>query len=341
MTMHKHDNQSQLDAFNGTATGPTGPTGAGVDGATGPTGIGATGPTGPTGVVGPSGSQGTAGFVSWVGTIEEKVKNLAGLSPQVIVTGVAAGDLQTAINNAVANDVIEVQTNATYDPIDLLPAKALTIKAGFGYAPIITGANAIRILNRASNVTVSGFILPACTTADGNALGAAIAMEDRAIARDITFHACSVRDVTSGPGVMLSMHNSLVSSFTLATIVGNGSETTITFARSYDFQVGMSILVAGTGVAGFNTIHTITDRAALLQALEQTRRQGYAVGAEELETGLNSVAAPVRDHTGAVVAAVSISGPAYRVPAERLPALAEAALETAGRISRAMGFTIR
>ena len=86
------------------------------------------------------------------------------------------------------------------------------------------------------------------------------------------------------------------------------------------------------------TPRTITERAELEQKLERVRRQGYALAQEELEEGLNSAAAPVRDRSGRVCAAISLSGPAYRVTAERLPEIAAELMETAEQISRRLGY---
>jgi DNA-binding IclR family transcriptional regulator len=66
------------------------------------------------------------------------------------------------------------------------------------------------------------------------------------------------------------------------------------------------------------TAHTITKRSALDEALAAVRRDGYATAVAELEEGLVAVAAPVRDGTGACVAALSISGPAFRMRPESL-----------------------
>ncbi|MET9523477.1 IclR family transcriptional regulator domain-containing protein [Streptomyces coeruleorubidus] len=55
------------------------------------------------------------------------------------------------------------------------------------------------------------------------------------------------------------------------------------------------------------TTRTITTRGALRTELRRVRRQGYAVVDQELEEGLRSVAAPVRDRDGEVVAAVNIA----------------------------------
>lgn len=55
------------------------------------------------------------------------------------------------------------------------------------------------------------------------------------------------------------------------------------------------------------TPHTITDPDALLAEIDRVARQGWSLVDEELELGLRSIAAPVRDATGTVVAAVNLS----------------------------------
>lgn len=60
------------------------------------------------------------------------------------------------------------------------------------------------------------------------------------------------------------------------------------------------------------TSRTITRPRDLRTALGQVRGQGWAVVDQELEEGLRSVAAPLRDGTGRVVAAVNVSAPVRR-----------------------------
>lgn len=55
------------------------------------------------------------------------------------------------------------------------------------------------------------------------------------------------------------------------------------------------------------TPHTITDPGQFREALERARRQGWSLVSEERERGLIAVSAPIRDHTGKVVAALSSS----------------------------------
>jgi IclR family transcriptional regulator, acetate operon repressor len=98
-------------------------------------------------------------------------------------------------------------------------------------------------------------------------------------------------------------------------------------------------LIAGRPLVEY-TPRTIMDVVLLKEELARVGHQGYALGLEELEVGLNSVAAPVRDHTGAVVAAASLSGPTYRLTGELLPDLTSHVLETASLISRALGWEV-
>jgi IclR family transcriptional regulator, acetate operon repressor len=86
------------------------------------------------------------------------------------------------------------------------------------------------------------------------------------------------------------------------------------------------------------TPRTIVDRRELRAELERTRRAGFAVAVEELELGLHAVAAPVFDAGGACVAAVSVSGPAYRLPEPRLPEVGALCAETAAEVSARLGF---
>lgn len=66
------------------------------------------------------------------------------------------------------------------------------------------------------------------------------------------------------------------------------------------------------------TSHTITSPDRLRTELAQVRDQGWALVDQELEEGLRSIAAPVRDRAGRVVAAVNVSTHASRTTVERL-----------------------
>jgi DNA-binding IclR family transcriptional regulator len=93
----------------------------------------------------------------------------------------------------------------------------------------------------------------------------------------------------------------------------------------------------GRGLERF-TPNTHTDPVALEDELAQVRDRGHAITLGELEVGLNAVAVPVRGEEGRVVAALSASGPAYRMTPERITSIL-GDLESAGEeLSHRMGF---
>jgi IclR family acetate operon transcriptional repressor len=82
------------------------------------------------------------------------------------------------------------------------------------------------------------------------------------------------------------------------------------------------------------TESTITSSLQLHEAMYEIRREGYALNLEERELGVRSVAAPVMDHEGNVVASVCIGGPSFRVSEDDLRGrLADLVSATAEQIS--------
>jgi DNA-binding IclR family transcriptional regulator len=86
---------------------------------------------------------------------------------------------------------------------------------------------------------------------------------------------------------------------------------------------------------------TITDAAKLRSQLDEVAARGYAQTMEELEEGLNAVAAPVRRADGEVVASLSVSGPAFRMRPVDLPRAGRLVKESATAISRRLGYVER
>lgn len=82
---------------------------------------------------------------------------------------------------------------------------------------------------------------------------------------------------------------------------------------------------------------TITDTAALIKELKVVREQGWARSIGERKSGAASVAAPVFDHTGKVVAAVSVCGPKERFETV-VDDCRDALLETTARLSARLGW---
>jgi IclR family KDG regulon transcriptional repressor len=87
------------------------------------------------------------------------------------------------------------------------------------------------------------------------------------------------------------------------------------------------------------TAHTITDGKKLKEELTRVRRQGYAVDSEELELGLFCVAAPIKNHLGQTVAAVSISGPGVRVTRAKIREFIPLVTKTGSEISHMLGYS--
>ena len=85
------------------------------------------------------------------------------------------------------------------------------------------------------------------------------------------------------------------------------------------------------------TPNTITDPEAFLAEMQRVRRNGYAINRGEWRLAVNGLAAPILDGTGAVIAAIGISGPESRLRLARLRALAEEVAEAARRLSAELG----
>ncbi|MGH9068071.1 MAG: IclR family transcriptional regulator [Acidimicrobiales bacterium] len=82
---------------------------------------------------------------------------------------------------------------------------------------------------------------------------------------------------------------------------------------------------------------TITDPGRLVGLLDQVAEAGWAGAFEELEVGLNAVAAPIRSFDGDVVAALSVSGPSYRMTREAACEVATSVVKAADEISAQLG----
>jgi DNA-binding IclR family transcriptional regulator len=86
------------------------------------------------------------------------------------------------------------------------------------------------------------------------------------------------------------------------------------------------------------TSNTITDAEEFKKHLAVIREQGIAYDFGELEPLVNCVAAPVKNHIGQVIAAVSVSGPASRLDKNRLKIIGSEVKEAVGIISEKFGY---
>ncbi len=86
------------------------------------------------------------------------------------------------------------------------------------------------------------------------------------------------------------------------------------------------------------TPKTITTATALKAELRAVRSRGYAIDDEEKEAGLRCVSAAVRGHSGKLFAAMSVSGPAFRMTKERIPEIGQAVMRAANELSVELGY---
>ena len=96
-------------------------------------------------------------------------------------------------------------------------------------------------------------------------------------------------------------------------------------------------LVTQNGLNSF-TPHTITDPEVLRQELNTIRKQGYSVSVEEFTLGVTSVSAPVRDHTGKVIAAINLVGPSSRFSKQRIHYFTSELIRSGDLVSERLGY---
>jgi DNA-binding IclR family transcriptional regulator len=87
-----------------------------------------------------------------------------------------------------------------------------------------------------------------------------------------------------------------------------------------------------------STPHTLISRSELEAQLDGARKDGFARTYEELEVGLDAIAAPVYSANGEIVAAIDVSGPSHRLRARSGPELIQATVDAAADLSRRLGY---
>ena len=86
------------------------------------------------------------------------------------------------------------------------------------------------------------------------------------------------------------------------------------------------------------TPRTIVKKTELRAELERVRERGYALATDELEVGLTAAAAPIRNAHGDVIASMSVSGPSFRLTADRMEQVVTTLLEAAAEVSHRLGW---
>jgi DNA-binding IclR family transcriptional regulator len=103
-----------------------------------------------------------------------------------------------------------------------------------------------------------------------------------------------------------------------------------------DHDLDALVELLGPGAFPARTVNAPRDADELSKRIERDRDRGYAVAEEESELGLVGVAAPVRDFTGRVIAAVNVSAPKFRVEG-RQPLIGDRVHAVAEKLSAALG----
>ena len=86
------------------------------------------------------------------------------------------------------------------------------------------------------------------------------------------------------------------------------------------------------------TSNTISNYKAFTAELDKVRTAGYALDLEEFEDGLRCIAAPVRDQTDRVIAALGIAGPRQRLDEAELKRRVPVVVTAAEGLSRSLGY---
>lgn len=101
---------------------------------------------------------------------------------------------------------------------------------------------------------------------------------------------------------------------------------------------GLEALIAHRGLPKI-TPATIADKAQLMLELEKVRSQGYAVNTGETAEGVTCIAAPIFNNEGRVIAALSISGPSFRMQSA-LEDLRRGVQQATARLSLLLGYRL-
>ncbi|MFI7067976.1 IclR family transcriptional regulator [Kribbella sp. NPDC050124] len=138
---------------------------------------------------------------------------------------------------------------------------------------------------------------------------------------------------------------------TIDQVIGSASITTVNWVGQRDPLHATSagkVFLANMPRAEFETYvsaelerftdHTMVDPGVLEADLARVRDNGYASTFEEQEIGLAAVAAPIRSLDGEVIAALTVSGPTFRIDRASIPKIAERLLPAAAQISERNGY---
>jgi DNA-binding IclR family transcriptional regulator len=83
----------------------------------------------------------------------------------------------------------------------------------------------------------------------------------------------------------------------------------------------------------------VVDIDRFIRALKRVRRQGYGFSDEDIAKGVRTIAAPVRDATGKVIATIGISLPSFELPKYKIEPSAKVVNAAAATVSQETGWS--
>jgi DNA-binding IclR family transcriptional regulator len=99
----------------------------------------------------------------------------------------------------------------------------------------------------------------------------------------------------------------------------------------------LDALINEKGLPRF-TKNTLSTREDLMAEIAVTRRRDYAVDDEECEMGARCIAVPLRDYTSRIVAAISVTGPTFRMDSKLQENKLSTLMEAGALLSRRLGY---
>lgn len=116
--------------------------------------------------------------------------------------------------------------------------------------------------------------------------------------------------------------------------------TSVGKALLADFERQQLIALFGDEPLATPTKRSIRSIDALVDECKRTRKRGFAIDDEEMSKGVRCVAAPIRDSTGAVIAAIGISAPGDRLSKKRCIDVGQQIRQVAQDISGKLGIQV-
>ena len=168
-------------------------------------------------------------------------------------------------------------------------------------------------------VTVARDALLKLRDTTGQAVSLCALLDDDLVVLDL-MHGRSVVEFTTRPGTRLALHASAHGKIWLAFGPDGLLQKTLSATREAW------------------TSHTLTDAKALANEVQAVRKRGWSTAPNEAVMGVNTLAAPVFDHRGALAGSIAFVGSTQVIAAKPAPAQLAAVLDAARSVSRELGW---